>query len=70
MREELLALLAGHGVKTLNVNKDASVHGEPSVAIKVVATTGAEHEFTFAKDRKVTVPEMAGIIKSYLRNRT
>lgn len=70
MREELLTLLEGHGVRSLNVNKDANVHGEPSVAVKVVSTTGAEHEFTFAKDRKVTVDGMATIIKSYLRNRT
>lgn len=69
MKEELYKALEGHGVKYLSVNKDASVHGEPSVAVSVYYND-SKHEFTFAKDRKITVDEMAGIIKSYLRNRT
>lgn len=70
MKEELYTALEGHGVKYINVNRDASVNGVPSIAVEVYAVNEAKHEFTFAKGNHMSVEEIATVIKSYLRNRT
>jgi len=69
-KDDLYAALEGHGVKYINVNRDASDHGVPSIAVEVYATNGVSHEFTFAKGNKMDAKHIASVIKSYLRNRT
>lgn len=69
-KDDLYNALEGHGVKYINVNRDANVNGVPSVAIEVYAVNDAKHEFTFAKHNAMSAKNMADVIKSYLRNRT
>lgn len=70
MKEELYKALEGHGIKYINVNRDASVNGVPSIVVEVYAENAAKHEFTFAKGNHMDVEHIATVIKSYLRNRT
>lgn len=69
-KDDLYSELEGHGVKYINVNRDASVNGVPSVVVEVFAENTAQHEFTFAKANKMDAEHVASVIKSYLRNRT
>lgn len=69
-KDDLYNALEGHGVKYINVNRDASVNGVPSIAVEVFAVNGATHEFTFAKGNHMIAEDIAAVIKSYLRNRT
>jgi hypothetical protein len=69
-KDDLYAALEGHGVKYINVNRDASVSGVPSVAVEVYARGDVKHEFTFAKANHMDAEHIASVIKSYLRNRT
>jgi len=74
-KDDLYDALEGHGVKYINVNRDASVNGVPSIVVEVYTTgvvTGNElkSEFTFAKANHMDAEHIATVIKSYLRNRT
>jgi hypothetical protein len=69
-KDDLYKALEGHGVKYINVNRDASVNGVPSIAVEVFAVNEAQHEFTFAKGNHMDAEHIATVIKSYLRNRT
>lgn len=73
-KDDLYAALDGHGVKYINVNRDASVDGVPSIAVDVYVREangdGKEHKFTFAKENHMDAEHIADVIKSYLRNRT
>lgn len=69
-KDDLYTALEGNGVKYINVNRDASVNGVPSIAVDVYAVNGAHHEFTFAKGNKMDAGHVGSVIKSYLRNRT
>ena len=69
-KDDLYAALDGHGVKYINVNRDASVNGVPSIAVEVYAVNDVKHEWTFAKDNHMDAEHIAKVIKSYLRNRT
>lgn len=69
-KDDLYANLEGHGVKYINVNRDAVVNGVPSVAVEVYAINDVKHEFSFAKANHMGADEIAKVIKSYLRNRT
>lgn len=69
-KDDLYDALDGHGVKYINVNRDANVNGVPSIAVEVYALNEAKHEFTFARGNHMTAEHMAEVIKSYLRNRT
>lgn len=69
-KDELYDALVGHGVKYIEVDRDAVVKGEPSVAVNVYATDRpAKHEFTFSKANHMSAEHMAAVILSYLRNR-
>ena len=69
-RDELYIALEGHGVKYINVNRDASINGVPSITVEVYDTNDAKHEFSFAKGNHMDAEHIASVIKSYLRNRT
>ena len=69
-KDDLYDALQGYGVKYINVNRDASVNGVPSIAVEVYAVNDVKHEFTFAKGNHMDAEHIAGVIKSYLRNRT
>lgn len=69
-KDDLYDALEGHGVKYINVNRDASVNGVPSIAVEVFAINDTSHEFTFAKANHMDAEHIASVIKSYLRNRT
>lgn len=69
-KDDLYAHLEGHGVKYINVNRDASINGSPATAIEVYVRDDVKHEFSFAKSNAMNAKNMADVIKSYLRNRT
>lgn len=69
-KDDLYDALEGHGVKYINVNRDASMDGVPSIAVEVFAVNDTKHMFTFAKENKMSAEAIAKVIKSYLRNRT
>ena len=69
-KDDLYYYLQGHGVKYINVNRDASVNGVPSIVVEVYAVNDVKHEFTFAKANKMDAAHIASVVKSYLRNRT
>lgn len=73
-KDDIYDALDGHGVKYINVNRDASVNGVPSIAVDVYVREanggGSEHKFTFAKGNHMDAAHIADVIKSYLRNRT
>jgi hypothetical protein len=73
-KDDLYTALDGHGVKYINVNRDASVKGSPSIKIDIFTAGEGDmhkrHMFTFDKANHMTAEEIAKVIKSYLRNRT
>lgn len=70
-KEEIYEVVRGHGVKYIDVDRDAVIHGVPSVEVKVFATDRTEaHEFTFAKANAMSAEHIGKVITSYLRNRT
>lgn len=69
-KDDLYDALQGHGIKYINVNRDASVNGVPSIAVEVYAVNDVHHDFTFAKGNHMNADEIASVIRSYLRNRT
>lgn len=70
-KETIYKALEGHGVKYIDVDRDANVNGLDATLIKVYATDREQaHEFSFAKANHMDAEHMATVIKSYLRNRT
>lgn len=70
-KDELYAGLYGHGVKYIDVDREADIAGSPATTVRVFATDrSAPHEFSFAKANLMTAEHMAKVIVSYLRNRT
>ena len=69
-KDELYERLEGHGVKYVNVNRDANINGVPSVAVEVYTVNEKKAEFNFAKANHMDAEQMAKVIQSYLRNRT
>ena len=70
-KEEIYEVVKGHGVKYIDVDRNAVVNGVPSVEVKVYATDRTEaHEFTFAKANAMSAERIGKVITSYLRNRT
>lgn len=70
-KEEVYEAVKGHGVKYIDVDREAVVNGVPSVLVKVFATDRTDaHEFTFAKANAMSAEHIGKVITSYLRNRT
>lgn len=70
-KEEVYEAVKGHGVKYIDVDREAVVNGVPSVLVKVFATDRTDaHEFTFAKANQMSAEHIGKVITSYLRNRT
>lgn len=70
-KDDLYEGLKGHGVKYIDVDREATINGVPATSVRVFATDrSAPHEFSFAKANLMTAEHMAKVIQSYLRNRT
>lgn len=69
MKDGLYDALKGHGVKYIDIDREAVVKGVPSIKVDVFYNDSV-HEFTFAKGNHMDTEHMATVIKSYLRNRT
>jgi len=71
LKEDIYNGLIGHGVYKVDVDREATINGLPSVAVVVHAADGRDpHAFTFAKVNHMDTDSMVAVIRSYLRNRT
>lgn len=69
LREDILHSLPGFHIWKVDVDREATVKGNPATKVTIYTTTHDPHEFTFAKANQMTTHHMVSVIKSYLQHR-